>query len=162
MATELMAWLIAVPLLGVTTGLRSMTPMMLACWFAYTGYLPVEDTWAEWTSHLWVAIVFTVLAVAELVADKTPRIPDRTSLGPLLWRLVLGGMVGSIAAIALTGAAIEGVMLGLIGAILGTFGGFMVRRELVQRIGFKDWQVALAEDFIAIAAAGFALHVVTN
>jgi hypothetical protein len=38
----------------------------------------------------------------------------------------------------------------------------MVRREVVQQTGCKDWQFGLAEDVFAIAAAGFALHVITG
>jgi hypothetical protein len=38
----------------------------------------------------------------------------------------------------------------------------MIRRDLVERIGCPDWMVALVEDLIAVACAGFAMHVVTN
>jgi uncharacterized membrane protein len=162
MAVEMLTWLLAIPLLGVTTGLRSMTPMAVVCWFAYLGYLPVSGTWAGWTASLWVAIVWTVLAVAELVADKLPHMPDRISRWPLLWRLLMGGMAGSIAASALVGPGIEGVLLAVIGTLLGAFGGYMIRREVVQETGVKDWQFALAEDAFTIAAAGFALHVITG
>src|ERR1039458_6047953 len=46
MAVAMMSLLIAIPLLGLTTGLRSMTPMALICWYAVLGYLPVDGTWA--------------------------------------------------------------------------------------------------------------------
>ena len=162
MAIAMMSWMLAIPLLGVTTGLRSMTPMALVCWFAYFGYLPVDGTWASWTAKLWVAIAWTVLAVVELVLDKLPRMGNRTAPGPLLWRVILGGMAGSIATIAMAGPAIEGILLGVIGALLGAFGGYMVRRDLVEKIGCEDWHVALAEDLFTILAAGFALHVITG
>ncbi len=48
MTMAMLAWLIALPLLGVLTGLRTMTPMAVLCWFAYRGNLPVDDTWASW------------------------------------------------------------------------------------------------------------------
>jgi uncharacterized membrane protein len=54
------------------------------------------------------------------------------------------------------------VLLGVVGAALGAFAGFMVRRDLVVKIGCADWKVALVEDLIAVACAGFAMHVVTN
>ena len=162
MGVAMMSWLIAIPLLGVTTGLRSMTPMAIICWYAYLGYLPVDGTWASWTAHLWVAVVLTVFAVGELIADKMPRTPDRTSAGPLLWRLILAGMAGSIAAGAINGSGFEGVLLAVLGALLGAFGGFMVRRDLVEKMGCEDWHVAVAEDLVAILFAGFALHVVTG
>jgi uncharacterized membrane protein len=162
MAVEMMSLLLAIPLLGLCTGLRSMTPMALICWYAYFGYLPVEGTWAAWTARLWVAIVITVLAVGELIADKLPKTPNRTSPGPLLWRLILAGMAGSIAAGGLNEPGLEGVLLCVLGALLGAFGGYMLRRDLVEKLDCKDWHVAVAEDLAAILCAGFALHIVTG
>ncbi len=162
MAIAMLSWLLAIPLLGLTTGLRSMTPMAVLCWFAYFGYLPVDGTWAAWTARLWVAVMFTVLAVCELVADKLPKTPNRTSPGPLILRLILGGVAGSIAASAMDGSGLEGVLLGVLGTVLGAYGGYMVRRDLVEKIGCADWPIALAEDSIAILGAMFALHVVTS
>jgi uncharacterized membrane protein len=162
MAVAMMAWMLAIPLLGLTTGLRSMTPMAVVCWFAFLGYLPVEGTWAGWVGWLWVAIVWTLLAILELLADKLPHMPDRISRWPLLWRLLMGGLAGAVAATAMVGPGIEGVLLAVIGTLLGAFGGYMIRRDLVERIGCKDWQIALAEDAFTIAAAGFALHVITG
>jgi uncharacterized membrane protein len=158
----MMSWMVAIPLLGVTTGLRSMTPMALVCWYAYLGYLPVDGTWASWTAHLWVAITLSVLAVGELIADKLPRMSNRTAIGPLLWRLIMSGMAGSIAAGAMNGSGFEGVLLAVLGALLGAFGGFMVRRDLVEKLACKDWHVAVSEDLITILCAGYALHVVTG
>jgi uncharacterized membrane protein len=162
MVIAMLSWLLAIPLLGVTTGLRAMTPMAVLCWFAYLGYLPVEDTWAAWTASVAAVATFTVLALAECVADKRPRSPDRITLGPLTARLIFGGLIGSIAATAMAGPGLEGVLLGVVGAALGAFAGFMIRRDLVERIGCGDWPIALAEDLIAVACAGFAMHVVTN
>ena len=46
MGMAIMGLLLAVPLMGALTGLRTMTPMAVLCWFAYFGYLPVQNTWA--------------------------------------------------------------------------------------------------------------------
>jgi uncharacterized membrane protein len=162
MGIAILSWLFAVPLLGVATGMRAMTPMAVLCWFAYLGYLPVDGTWAFWTARFAVVVAFTVLAVGEYVGDKLPRTPNRTSPAPLLARLVFGGLVGSIAATAMEGPGVEGVVLGIVGAALGAFGGFMVRRDLVERLGCPDWPVAVVEDASAILCAVFAAHVVTS
>jgi uncharacterized membrane protein len=162
MAMEMIAWLIALPMLGVVTGLRTMTPMAVLCWFAYAGHLPVDDTWAFWTGKLWVAVLFTVLAVGELIADKLPKTPNRTAPGPLIARLLFGGLIGAIVAAGLNGPGLEGVILGVLGALVGTYGGFLVRRELVQRLGWKDWHVAVVEDVIAVGCAVLAMGVVTG
>jgi len=161
MAIAVLSWLLAIPLLGFATGLRSMTPMAVLSWYAWLEYLPISGSWAEWFGRLSVAIVLTVLAVGELIGDKLPRIPNRTSPGPLLLRIILGGLAGAICATAMMGPGVEGVLLGAIGALLGAFAGFMVRRDLVEKIGCKDWHVALVEDAITILFATFALHVIT-
>jgi uncharacterized membrane protein len=160
MGLAMMSWLLAIPLLGLTTGLRSMTPMAMLCWFSYNGYLSVEGTWAAWTARLWVAIVFTVLAVGELIADKLPKTPSRIAPGPLLWRLVMGGLAGAIAATAMSGPGLEGVLLCVVGALVGAFAGFMIRRDLVEKFMCADWPIAVAEDLVTIWCAGYALHIV--
>jgi len=162
MAVAMMSWMLAIPLLGLTTGLRSFSPMAVLCWFAYVGQIPVDGTWAAWAGRLPTVVILNVLAVGELLADKLPRTLDRTSAWPLLARLVLGGLAGSITATAMDGPGIEGVLLGVVGAALGAFAGIMVRCDLVETIGCEDWKVAIGEDVVAILAAWFALYVVAS
>jgi len=107
-------------------------------------------------------VIFTLLALAELVADKLPRTPDRTSTGPLLARLVLGGLTGAIIAAGLNGSSFEGIILGVGGVLVGAFGGYMVRREIVLKSQGKDWPVAVVEDLMAIGFAVLAMGIVTG
>ena len=162
MAMAIITWLIAIPLLGVVTGMRSMTAMAVLCWFAYRGDLSLDGTWASWAAKLVTAIIFTVLALVEIAADKLSKTPNRTAVGPLLGRVVMGGLVGAIVAAGLNGSEFEGAILGVGGALVGSFGGFLVRREIVLRQGCKDWPVALAEDASAIICAVLAMGVVTG
>jgi uncharacterized membrane protein len=162
MAMAVMAWIVAIPLLGAATGMRTFTPMAVICWFAYAGDVPVDGTWAFWVAKLVTAIVFTVLALGELIGDKLPKTPDRTSTGPLLARVVFGGLVGGIVAASLNGSEVEGVILGVGGALVGAFGGHLIRREIVERSGSKDWPVAIAEDLVAVGFAVLALGIVTG
>jgi uncharacterized membrane protein len=162
MAMAILTWLVAVPLLGLVTGMRSMTAMAVLCWFAYRGDLSLDGTWASWAAKLVTAIIFTVLALGEFVADKLPKTPNRTAPGPLLARVVIGGLVGAIVAAGLNGSEFEGIILGVGGALIGTFGGYLVRRELVLRLGCKDWPVALVEDASAIICAVLAMGIVTG
>jgi uncharacterized membrane protein len=162
MAMAILTWLIAIPVLGMVTGMRSMTAMAVLCWFAYRGDLSLDDTWASWAAKLTTAIIFTVLGLGELVADKLPKTPNRIAPGPLLVRIVMGGLIGSIVAAGLNGSEFEGIILGVGGALIGSFGGFLVRREIVSRVDCKDWHVALAEDATAILCAVLAMGVVTG
>ena len=162
MAVEMMSLLLAIPLLGITTGLRSLTPMALICWYAYFGYLPVDKPGRRGRRISGWRSCSTVLAVGELIGDKLPKTPDRTAPAPLLFRLIMAGMAGSIAAGALNEPGLEGVLLCVLGALLGAFGGYMLRRDLVEKMDCKDWHVALAEDLLTVLCAGFALHIVTG
>jgi uncharacterized membrane protein len=162
MAIQMMTWLVAIPLLGLVTGLRTLTAMAVVCWFAYAGHLTVDGTWASWSAKLITAIVFTVLAIGELIGDKLPKTPNRTAPGPLVARLVFAGLVGAIVAAGLNGSGIEGVILCVLGALVGAFAGFLIRREIVARLGCKDWPVALVEDLSAILCAILAMGIVTG
>jgi uncharacterized membrane protein len=162
MGVAMMAWLLGVPLLGLATGARTFTPMAALCWFAWEGTLPVDGTWAAWTGKFWVAVAFTLVAAGELVGDKLPKTPNRTAAGPLVGRVVMGGLAGAIAATAMNGPGIEGVLLAALGALLGSFAGFMIRREVVEMVGCADWPIALAEDVLTILGAVFALHVISG
>lgn len=161
MGIAIMAMLFAVPLLGALTGLRTLTPMAVLCWFAYLGHLPVQDTWAFWTAKLVTVVVFTVLAFGELIGDKLPRTPDRIAPLPLAARLVFGGLVGAIAATGLNASAVEGAVLGCISALGGAFVGYFVRRLLAVEKGFPDLRVALGEDVLTIVLAIIAMGFVT-
>jgi uncharacterized membrane protein len=151
------SWMLWMPVLGLMTGSRSMTPMAVVCWFAYLGDLPVHDTWAFWTGKLAAVIVFTLLAMGEYVADKLPQTPNRTALGPLLVRLTFGGVVGAVVATGLRVPGLDGVLLGVLGALMGTYGGYFARKYTVRWTGLPDWNVAVIEDALTILVSVAAL-----
>ena len=161
MGTQLSSWLLAIPLLGLATGMRSMTPIAVVCWFAHLGLLQVEGTWAFWTASIVSVIIFTLAALGEYVGDKLPNTPARTSAVGLGTRIVFGGLVGAIVATGLQGSLMEGVLLAVIGAVIGTYGGFHARRGLVQRSCGRDWPIAILEDFVAILITVFAIRLAT-
>jgi uncharacterized membrane protein len=135
-------------LLGMTVGLRTMTAMAVLCWFAWTQLLP-QHGWTFWVGSLVSVIVFTVCAVGEYVVDT---LPTRTSAGPLIARLVFGGLVGTLAAHAVIEPAAGGAIFGVIGALIGAFGGVRIRLYWSKALG-KDLPVALTESGIALGLA---------
>ncbi len=46
-----------------------------------------------------------------------------------------------------------GAFLGILGGIVGCFGGYQARTRLVKAFGSRDVYVALVEDFVAIAGS---------
>ncbi len=162
MAMALLAWIVAIPLLGGLTGLRSMTPMAVLCFFAWRGHMEIHRSWAFWTANGITAGVFAVLAIGEYIGDKLPNTPNRTAPFPLFARVIFGGLVGAISATALHGSIIEGTVLGSISAIAGSFLGFHVRHMLVHEQHMNDLHVALAEDVLTIGLSFIALGIITG
>jgi uncharacterized membrane protein len=97
--------------------------------------------------------VFTLLAVAEMVADKHPKMTARTAFPGLAARLVTGGFSGLVISSASGDGWAIGLILGLTGAVAGTFGGYYIRRYLGQRLEVNDILIAIPEDLIAICLA---------
>ena len=144
---------IATPLLGVSTGLRSFTPVAVTSWFAYLGKLPVQGTWASWVAHPATVGITTAAALGEYVGDKLPNTPNRTAPVALIGRLTLGGLVGAILATAFRRNIAGGVAMGAVGALAGTYGGFYARTGLTHGAGLADLPVAITEDSAAVALA---------
>ena len=148
-------------LIGLFTGLRSLTPPAITAWAARLGWLKLHSPLA-WIGSTWAAGLYTLLALGELVADKLPKTPSRAALPSLIARIVMGGLCASC--IAMTGelgnqGLIIGTILGIVGALVGCFGGYQVRKRLVKTLGTPDYVVALVEDAITI---GGSLWVVTR
>jgi uncharacterized membrane protein len=142
---------LAALLIGVVAGLRTFTAPAAVCWAAYLGWLPVQDTPLAFLAN-WIApVIFTILAVVELVGDKLPSTPSRKVPAQFGARVVSGAVSGT--AIGLVGGlGLVCLISGIIGAVLGTFGGHEFRRRLALIFG-KDLPAALVEDVIAIVGA---------
>ena len=137
-------------LLGCVAGLRSLTAPAVVCWGAHLGWLQFAGTRLAFIGHMTTLIVFTLLALGELTADKLPKTPARTAAPGLIARVVMGAFCGSAIAVSAGGGLIVAAVIGIIGALLGTFGGYNVRHALVTRAHLPDFAVALVEDIIAI------------
>jgi uncharacterized membrane protein len=162
MTIEVLTWLLAIPLLGFITGMRTMTPMAVLCWFAWLKLLPVEGSWAWWAASLPVVIGFTVLAVAEYAADKMGQSPRPTRPLVLVVRFFFGGLVGAILAAGIDASGTEATILGVLGALVGAFVAYELRHQLTSRIGCKVWHVTLTEDVFAVACAILCMGIVTG
>jgi uncharacterized membrane protein len=150
-------------LIGVVAGLRSLTAPAVVAWAAcptLLAWIDLHGTWASWMASLITVVVFTILAIGELVNDKLPKTPARTAPPIFAARLITGGLAG-----AALGAwphwTFSALGAGIIGAVLGTLGGYQARTRLVAATGGKDLPIALLEDAVAILG-GFAILAVTG
>jgi len=162
MALAVLSWIMAIPLLGFITGLRMMTPVTVLCWFAWLGYLPVDGTWAFWVGKLPTAVIFTLLAAIEFYVDKRARPSNRVTPWFLAARLIIAGLIGAIVAAALNGAGFEGVFLTVACALAGASCTHLLRREVVQWTGTKNWHIAVVEDVFAVGCAILAMGIITG
>jgi uncharacterized membrane protein len=152
--THALVLLLAV-LIGVVAGLRALTPPAAVAWGAALGWLPVEGTWAEWTAHPITVTVLTILLVVELITDQLPKTPPRTVPPQFVARLLTGAFAGAVIGAGFH-HTFSALGAGMIGAVLGTLGGFHARRALVAKNGGRDLPIAATEDVIAVIG-GFAV-----
>jgi uncharacterized membrane protein len=147
-------------LIGVVAGLRSLTAPAVVAWAAFLGWIDLHGTWASWMANIITVIVFTVLAVGELVNDKLPKTPARTAPPVFAARILTGGFAGAVLG-AWPHWTFTALGAGVIGAVLGTLGGYQARKRLVAASGGRDLPVALLEDAVAILG-GLAIVAVTG
>jgi uncharacterized membrane protein len=138
-------------LIGVFNGLRSLAAPAVTAWAAHLGWLRIEGP-LSLIGSVTSVVIFTVLALAELVVDKLPNAPNRTAPLGLIARILMGGLTGACVAGGGQGAFL-GAVLGAVGGVVGCFGGYKARTGLVKALGMRDIYVALVEDLAAIAGS---------
>lgn len=141
--------------IGVVAGLRSLTAPAAVSWAAYLGWLNLQGSPVAFMGSIVTVVISSLLAVGELGADLSPRIPRRTSAGPLAGRLLMGGLCGACLCVSAGESLSIGALLGALGGLIGAFAGYELRKRLVAGGNIRDIFVALTEDAIAIALACF-------
>lgn len=134
-------------------GLRSLTAPAVVAWGAHLGWLNLQGSPLAFIGSTTAVAILSLLAIGELLADKLPMIPKRTTPAPLMARVVTGGLCGACLFAATGQSLIAGALLGGIGGIVGAFLGYSIRRRLDLHI--KDLVVALCEDVVAVGLALF-------
>jgi uncharacterized membrane protein len=152
---------ILICILGMCTGLRTMTPIAVLCWFAYRNALHLVG-WRSFTANVIAVGIFTLMALGEYIGDKLPSTPSRTSPVGLIGRGLFGGFVGFVLAQPLLLSPVLAVVIGIVGALLGTYAGWFVRTRVVMALKCPDWPVAVAEDCIAITLSILLLNSVVT
>jgi uncharacterized membrane protein len=141
--------LLGAVLIGLFGGLRSMTAPAVTAWAVYLGWIKLDWPLA-FIGTLTSVVIFTLLAIAELIVDKLPSTPSRTEPMGLIARVLAGGLCGACVAASGGFNAILGGALGAIGGIAGCFAGYQARVRSVKALGVNDLPVAIVEDLVAI------------
>ena len=99
--------------------------------------------------------IFSLAAIAEYVNDKLPKTPSRAASPSLIARIMTGGLSGACLCASAGQSMITGALLGGIGSLIGTFGGYQARMRLTRGLKVKDTFIAVLEDLVAIGFAYF-------
>jgi uncharacterized membrane protein len=140
-------------LVGILAGLRAMAAPAAVSWAAHFGLLKLQGTWLAFLGYAYAPWIFTVLAMVELVTDQLPKTPSRKVPGQFAARVVSGALCGAALCVSID-AWPGGLVAGALGAVLGTLGGYELRRRLAAAF-HKDRPAALIEDTGAIAGLLF-------
>ena len=147
-----MSYYVLAFLIGVVAGLRALTPLAAVSWAARLGRLHLGDTWLAFLAYSATPYIISFLAILELINDKLPKTPSRKAPPQFIARIITGALSG--AAFGATGQAlIGGLLLGAVGAVVGTLAGSELRARLAKAFGGRDLPAALIEDAIAIIGA---------
>jgi uncharacterized membrane protein len=141
--------------IGIVAGLRSLTAPAVVTWAAHFGWLNLHDSLLEFMGSTTAVAIFSLLALGELVADKLPTTPNRTTLAPLSARIITGALCGACILAAAEKSLIAGALLGGTAGVIGAFAGYKVRRLLVNNLHIHDLAVAVCEDLFAIGLGFF-------
>ncbi len=141
--------------IGIITGLRSLTGPAVLAWAAHRNWLNLHGTPLSFMASTTAMVIFVVLAVGELIADQLPSAPSRTAPPGLIARITMGALAGAGVTAAGSQSLVLGAVLGVVGALIGTFGGYQARTGLVKALKVPDLVIATAEDIVAIGGGLF-------
>ena len=145
-------------LIGFVCGLRSMTGPAVVSWAAYLGWIDLTNTPLAFLGYAATPYIVTLLAVGELVVDKLPATPSRKAPPGFGARIISGAFSGYALALGIGQSGVIGAVLGCIGAIAGTLGGYEVRTRLTRSSTLPAILIALLEDAVAIVVGLFVVH----
>jgi uncharacterized membrane protein len=141
-------------LLGFVTGIRSQVPVALLAVEARQGRF---DPGAGRLARRFASPQGTGGALfafaGELVADKLPMTPPRTTWGPFSQRLLTGGAIGAAVSYDAGESRPLGALLGAAGAGVGAYAATKVRALVADRTSLPRPLLGAAEDLFAVALA---------
>ena len=141
--------------IGIVAGLRALTAPAAVSWAAHLGWLHLEGSSLAFMGSAITVGILSVLAIVEYITDQLPSTPARTVPMQLIARLIMGALSGACICVSAGQSLLVGAGLGIVGALIGTFGGYYTRKGLVNGLKVKDILIAIPEDLVAIGLAYF-------
>jgi uncharacterized membrane protein len=141
--------------IGFVAGLRALTAPAVATWAGHLHWINLQGTHLAFMGTVVAVAIFTLAAIGEIVNDKLPKTPARTALPSVIIRIVMGALAAATLGVGKGGSIEMCGLLGLIGAVAGTYGGYYVRTGLVKALHSPDFVIALLEDAVAVGGGLF-------
>ncbi len=138
--------------IGMVAGMRSMAAPAMVSRYLARNERAADDRLTELLSSPLMSRMLQMAAAAEMAADKTSFVPDRTAWPSLAWRAVAGGVAGSIVAGTEGMSRLVGGLLGAAGAVGATYAAFYLRDLLHRRLHLSQRMLGAAEDSIVVGA----------
>ena len=114
-------------LIGIVAGLRAFTAPAVVSWSSLLHWLHVDGTWASWMGNS--------ITIGLLTA--------------MLAQLISGGFSAAVSGAAWA-STFPVIAAGLVGAVLGTVGGYEARGRLVAATGGRDLPIAPVDDAVTV------------
>lgn len=139
--------------IGIVAGMRSMTaPALVSYKLSRTKPDPIPDSKLHFLTSPKAATTFALMAGGELIGDKLPNAPNRTSPSALSGRIATGALSGAALSEVDGQSSAYGALFGALGALAGTVAFFHLRTWLNHEKGIPDIAVALVEDALTVGA----------
>ena len=145
--------------IGIVAGLRSMTAPAVVSWTGHVGWLGLSNGPFWFMATVPAVLILTPWSLFELVIDKTSKIGNRTELLGLGFRIVTSSFSGAAVSSAAGADLAIGMVSGLFGGMIGTFGGYYLRRACVRNSTLGDLPIAIGEDIIAIGLGAGCVYI---
>ncbi|GAB3564010.1 hypothetical protein GCM10027578_08750 [Spirosoma luteolum] len=154
--------------IGIIAGMRSMmAPALVSHQLTSTPAASVRSRTLRFMHAPLTATLLKAAALGELIGDKMPAAPNRIAFPAILGRLGSGALAGA----TLAGATLldarprersYGALAGVLGAAVGSYGFFYLRRWLTTQQTMPALYAALAEDALAIGAGYLTVRQAAN
>jgi uncharacterized membrane protein len=140
--------------LGAISGLRSMAaPAALSRAVERGDVDSLGDTPFAALGSSRVSTALRMMEIGELIVDKLPVAPSRTSPLPVLGRAAIGAFVGAVLFASRGRRTATGCVLGAVSALAGAYAGERLRSLVAEKLGVPDLLLALLEDGIVLFGA---------
>ena len=143
--------------LGALAGFRSITaPALLSDNLSKFHPQALAKSPLRLLQKSWVAAGLKLMAAGEMVGDKLPDAPDRTSPPVLTARALSGALIGAALYKVNHDSVVKGAFLGGAAAIAATYGSLFLRKKSAAESGLPISVVGGFEDLLVLGA-GLAL-----